>query len=109
MARLEVPGPVDSYCHNCRPELFPERLDKQNYPNEGRIAGRWGDISWVVTLDGVDVSKRCTEAIAGDSGKGVMYLEDGRHVFRCPCRQGGAEVVRQGMVQITREGFERGK
>jgi len=107
MARLREQAPEGSFCHQCRPCLFPHQ---DRCVNEAHLAVRWGHMQFEVTLDGADISNQCTEAVAGPEGLVVLFLQDEKHVYQCPCQKGAAEVVMRGDVKIqTQKGEDDGR
>lgn len=91
-------------CRKCDIELPPNRL------HEGHLAVRFGDSGkgYVVTFNGQDISRDCSEAMAGEPGWAIVYghdyLSEGHANYHL-CRGGHestCEVKIEGTVRVSR-------
>lgn len=85
--------------------------------NERHVGVRFGDVNYIVTLNGVDVSNFCTEAVASSAdSRGLVWLFLGDHpgnpypdnppdtvpIHMCrTCMRGACSGVYGGIVEIA--------
>lgn len=87
------------YCRYCAPDRFPSgpRLSSGHFGERVGVTDPGPGKRWRVTLDGVDVTRSCVEALDGSDGWVQLYSE-GRHP--CVCGEGICEWVVVGSVVV---------